>query len=80
MVHINACKGSEIRRLEVEQGTTFAQLKNLILQLFGLNQENTVLINHCDKDGDIIDYPVMLSYRQLLDILGKIRHGNYRLL
>ena len=54
MVHIKAYKGSEIRRLEVEQGATFAQLKNLILQLFGLSQENTVLINYCDKDGDII--------------------------
>ena len=54
MVHIKAYKGSEICHFEIEPGTTFVQLKDLILQLFGLSQDNTVLVNYCDKDRDMI--------------------------
>ena len=54
MVQIKAYRGSEIRRFDIETGTTFAQLKELVISLFGLNKEDTVAINYCDRDGDIV--------------------------
>ena len=54
MVHIKAYRGSEIRRFEIDPGTTFAQLKELVSKLFGLGEEDTVTINYCDRDGDVI--------------------------
>ena len=54
MVNIKAYKGSEIRRFEINPGTTFAQLNEMVLKLFGLTQDDTVAINYCDRDGDII--------------------------
>ena len=54
MVQIKAYRGSEIRRFDIEVGTTFAQLKELVTNLFGLSKEDTVTINYCDRDGDIV--------------------------
>ena len=54
MVQIKAYRGSEIRRFDIEAGTTFAQLKELVFNLFGLSKEDTVTINYCDRDGDIV--------------------------
>lgn len=54
MVHIKAYKGSEIRRFEIEPATTFAQLKELVVNLFGIGEDYTVTINYCDRDGDVI--------------------------
>ena len=54
MVHIKAYKGSEIRRFEIDPSSTFAQLKELVVKLFGLGEDDTVTINYCDRDGDVI--------------------------
>ena len=54
MVQIKVYRGSEIRRFDIEAGTTFAQLKELVISLFGLSKEDTVVINYCDRDGDIV--------------------------
>ena len=54
MVQIKAYRGSEIRRFDIEAGTTFAQLQELVSSLFGLSKEDAVAINYCDKDGDVV--------------------------
>ena len=54
MVHIKAYRGSEIRRFEIDPATTFAALKDLVTNLFGIGEEDTVNINYCDRDGDVI--------------------------
>jgi len=54
MVHIKAYRGSEIRRFDIDPGTTFAQLKELVSKLFGLSKDTTVAINYCDRDGDLV--------------------------
>lgn len=54
MVHIKAYKGSEIRRFEIDPASTFAQLKELVVKLFSLGEDDTVIINYCDRDGDVI--------------------------
>ena len=54
MVQIKAYRGSEIRRFDIEAGTTFAQLKELVSSLFGLSKEDTVAINYYDRDGDVV--------------------------
>ena len=54
MVHIKAYRGSEIRRFEIDPGTTFAQLNETVYKLFGLTQDDVATINYCDRDGDII--------------------------
>ena len=54
MVQIKAYRGSEIRRFDIEAGTTFDQLRELVGNLFGINKEDTIALNYCDRDGDII--------------------------
>ena len=57
MVHIKAYRGSEIHRFDIDSGTTkqtFAQLKDLVSKLFGLSEDDTVAINYCDRDGDVV--------------------------
>ncbi|XP_065891165.1 uncharacterized protein [Dysidea avara] len=54
MVHIKAYKGSEIRRFEIDPAGTFPQLTELVNKLFGLTEKDTVAINYCDRDGDIV--------------------------
>ena len=54
MMQMKAYRGSEIRRFDIEAGTTFPQLKELVFNLFGLSKEDTVTINYCDRDGDIV--------------------------
>ena len=54
MVHIKAYKGSEIRRFEIDPGTTFAQLNEAVYKLFGLTEDDSAAISYCDRDGDVI--------------------------
>lgn len=54
MVQVKACRGSEIRRFEIESGTTFVKLKRSIYTLFGLNEEDVTCINYCDREEDIV--------------------------
>ena len=54
MVQIKAYRGSEIRCFDIEAGTTFDQLRELVGNLFGISKEDRVTINYCDRDGDIV--------------------------
>jgi len=54
MVHIKAYKGSEIRRFEIDAGTTFAQLHDMVFKLFGFTEDDTVAVSYCDRDGDVV--------------------------
>ena len=54
MVHIKAYRGSEIRRFELDSARTFPQLLEQVVKLFGLTDKETVAINYCDRDGDIV--------------------------
>ena len=71
MVQIKAYRGSEIRRFDIEAGTTFAQLQELVSSLFGLSKEDAVAINYCDKDGDVVrlssDAELQTAFRHLGD-------------
>ena len=53
-----ALEVSEIRRFEIEAGTTFAQLQELVVKLSGLRKEDLmiieVIINYFDKDGYVV--------------------------
>ena len=71
MVQIKAYRGSEIRRFEIEAGTTFAQLKELVTNLFGLSKEDTVTINYCDRDGDIVRLSSDAELQTALNHLGE---------
>ena len=53
-MHIKAYRGSEIRRFEIDPATTFAALKELVTNLFGIGEDDAVAINYCDRDGDVI--------------------------
>ena len=54
MMHIKAFKGAEIHRFDINPGTTFGELKELVYKLFGLGKDVTVAINYRDRDGDLI--------------------------
>ena len=54
MVQIKAYRGSEIRRFDIEAGTTFDQLREIVGNLFSISKEDTVTISYCDRDGDIV--------------------------
>ena len=54
MVHIKAYRGSEIRRFDFVSSGTFTQLTEQVHKLFGLTDKDTVFINYCDRDGDIV--------------------------
>ena len=54
MVHVKAYRGPEVRRFEIESGTTYVQLKRSICTLFGLNEEDVTCINYCDREEDIV--------------------------
>ena len=54
MVHIKAYRGSEIRRFEVDSGTTFAQLNEMVIKLFELTEDDTVTLSYCDREGDVV--------------------------
>ena len=54
MVHIKAFKGAEICWFEIDPGTTFGALKELVCKLFSLGEDVTVAINYRDRDGNLI--------------------------
>ena len=73
MVQIKVYKGSEIRRFEIDPGTTFVQLYDAVCKLFGLTQEDNVTINYCDRDGDVIR---LSSDGELLTALKHLGEGD----
>ena len=71
MVHIKAYKGSEIRRFEIDPAGTFPQLTEQVVKLFGLTDKDTVAINYCDRDGDIIRLSSNAELQTALKHLGE---------
>ena len=54
MVKIKAYSHSEICRFDIEAGTKFTQLQELVVRLFGLSKKDTMTINYCDRNGDVV--------------------------
>ena len=71
MVQIKAYRGSEIRRFEIAAEASFAQLKELVTNLFGINAEDTVVINYCDREGDIVGLSSDAELQTALKHLGE---------
>ena len=71
MVHVKAYKGSEIRRFEINPSSTFASLKELVAKLFSLGEDDTVKINYCDRDGDVIRLSSDVELQTALRHLGE---------
>ena len=70
-MHIKAYKGSEIRRFEIDPSSTFASLKELVAKLFSLGEDDTVKINYCDRDGDVIRLSSDVELQTALRHLGE---------
>ena len=71
MVHVKAYKGSEIRRFEIDSKATFAELKELVHNLFNILQDDTVIVNYCDRDGDLIRLSSDAELQTALNHLGE---------
>lgn len=71
MIQVKAYRGSEIRRFEIESGTTFAQLKKSVCSLFGLNKEDLISINYCDREEDVVVLSSDLELRSAFKHLGE---------
>ena len=73
MIHVKAYRGSgsEIRRFEIESGTTFVQLKRSVCSLFGLNEEDLISITYCDREGDVVVLSSDLELHSAFNHLGE---------
>jgi len=71
MVHIKAYRGSEIRRFDFDSSGTFSQLTEQVVKLFGLTDKDTIFINYCDRDGDIVKLSSDAELQTALKHLGE---------
>ena len=71
MIHVKAYRGSEIRRFEIESGTTFVQLKKSVCTLFGLSEEDLISISYCDREKDVVALSSDLELHSAFKHLGE---------